>query len=234
MLGIFFAGIFTLFAINTEQLPSEIKYIEHQYPADFSNDQILVGASHNIFVGTVVKKLGTKERESVPETQFQVEIVDNIKGNLKESIIVNQEGGYRLGALYVVGEENPSTQKSDEKNSYLLTPGSTYLFVTRYNPEEDWYTLNSHPAGLKLLTNSVLEPEQLRKLVAEDERVQALKKAYPNEILIKADVATKNTRNSFVSRDEKQEAIADSQEVIPAVEEEILEDDTATVSESSN
>src|ERR1041385_5609136 len=43
------------------------------YSADFSNDQILVGASHHIFVGRVLRQIGSTDLGIGTETQFEVE-----------------------------------------------------------------------------------------------------------------------------------------------------------------
>lgn len=169
-----------------------IHRLEPLYAADFSNDRILVGASHNIFVGRVIAQSGTKERGIGPETQFRVEIVENIKGELSGEVTVNQQGGYKDGELYVVGEDEDS-----DPGSYVLREGSTYLFATRYSKTEDWYTLNPHPAASALISGEVLEDAQLKELISRNERVAALGRAYPEEILIRADVVNENARNSF-------------------------------------
>jgi hypothetical protein len=182
-----------------------VKIIKPSYAADFSNDKALVGASHNIFAGKVMKQIGTKERGIGPETQFSVEVIDNIKGDLSGIVTLNQEGGYRDGVLYIVGGDENSDDSdilapSHNKETYLLQAGSTYLFATRYNKEENWYTLNSYPAAKKLLSSDVNMSKAALKDLAEDNwRVKALKSVYPKEILLDADVKNSNTLNSFKS-----------------------------------
>ena len=169
-----------------------------QYAADFSDDKVLIGASHNVFIGKVIRQVGTKERGIGPETQFQVTVIDNIKGDLHGTVTVDQQGGYKGGTLYVVGDDTESPVKGG--NGYLLQPGSTYLFATRYNPTENWYTLNSYPTASKLLsTDANAQDANLKALAEADPRVQQLKAAYPHEILISADRAHNNTRNSYES-----------------------------------
>lgn len=176
---------------ETTKQPISVIRTDAQYAADFSDNKVLMGASHNVFIGKVVRQVGDKERGIGPETQFQVAVIDNIKGDLHGTVTVNQQGGYKDGVLYVVGEDGGGS---------LLQPGSTYLFATRYNEQQDWYTLNSYPAASKLLSsNANAQTASLKTLADNDSRVQQLKAAYPHEILIDADIAHNNTRNSFES-----------------------------------
>jgi len=163
-----------------------IYIIDIQSAADFSDDKVLMGASHNIFIGKVTRQIGSKGRGIGPETQFQVAVIDNIKGDLHGTVTVDQQGGYKDGVLYIVDDDYP------------LQPGSTYLFATRYNPQQDWYTLNPYPTARKLLSGdaSALEAD-IKALSANDSRVQELKAAYPHEILLDADIKHNNTRNSY-------------------------------------
>ncbi len=63
--------------------------------ADFSDDKILVGAAHNVFVGKVEKITGNEKLdEYTPQTQFDVKVLENIKGNLNGDVTVCQVGGY--------------------------------------------------------------------------------------------------------------------------------------------
>jgi hypothetical protein len=177
---------------------SRVVSIDSEYAADFSNDAILVGASHNIFVGKVIAKSGTKERGIGPETQFQVEVVENIKGDLQGVVTVNQQGGTSNGVLYIVNGDTLSS--TNYAQTYMLEPGATYLFATRYSPEEAWYTLNPYPTARKALSfNPSITDTQIRELADIDPRVNQLKAVYPNEVLLDADVKHNNTPNSYVS-----------------------------------
>lgn len=185
---------------NCKSAPPISKYqiTDYQYAADFSDDKVLVGASHNIFVGKVVRQIGTKDLGIGPETQFEVDVIDNIKGDLKGTVTVDEQGGYENGTLYVVDDDTASTAK--DGSGYLLQTGSTYLLATRYNSNQDWYTLNSYPTASKLLSSDANVPDaSLVALAESDPRVQQLKAAYPNEILLDADVAHHNTLNSYAS-----------------------------------
>lgn len=194
VVGVLAVGLHT----NIIKLPIE-RGIYLSYVADFSDNRVLVGASHNVFVAKVLEQSGTKDTGIGPETQFEVQVVFNIKGNLSGKVTVDQEGGYKNGVLYLVYEGDavfPSTQQGDA----LLKPGSTYLFTSRYDEKENWYTLISHPNGRKLISRDAnLSTTQLLTLAQNDEKVIALQAAYINEILLDADIKNNNTRNSYQS-----------------------------------
>ena len=69
------------------------------YPFDIGDDELLVGASDNVFVGRVTK-LENDVSESatsdppMAQSQFSVEVDENIKGQLDGTVTVNQAGGY--------------------------------------------------------------------------------------------------------------------------------------------
>lgn len=160
-----------------------------EYAADFSNDRILMGASHNVFVAKVIRQTGDRERRIGPETQFEVQIVLNIKGNLQGMVTLDQEGGYVNGVLYYIQDGVP-----------LLKPGVTYLLATRYNPQENWYTLNPSISGSQFIIDDPnLSIPKLQSMAENDMRVKELEAAYPNEILLDADIKNDNTLNSYAS-----------------------------------
>ena len=76
-----------------------------------------------MFIGTVIKQTDTKTDREQTQTQFSVEVLENIKGNLKGKVIVNQEGGFETidGKTYLVLIEGDK----------LLEQNKTYLFATR-------------------------------------------------------------------------------------------------------
>ncbi|OGH66658.1 MAG: hypothetical protein A3B90_01160 [Candidatus Magasanikbacteria bacterium RIFCSPHIGHO2_02_FULL_41_13] len=162
-----------------------------------------MGASHNVFIGRVVKQVGTKSLNFGPETQFSVEVISSIKGNLSGTVTVNQFAGYKNGVLYLLKGDVSAPEKSGNSASEvdkLLEPGKTYLFASRYNSEQNWHTLVSHPNARKLISSDKkLTLTQLQGLVEKDTRVAQLREAYKNEILLDVDVASNNTRNSYVS-----------------------------------
>lgn len=106
---------------------------------ELSDKRKLAGLSHNIFIGKVISQAGTKSLGSLPETQFKVQVLQNIKGNLSGTILVNQQGGYNQYDELVLVEEDP-----------LLQTGKTYLFATRYLKQENWHTVIPHFGDIRL------------------------------------------------------------------------------------
>lgn len=145
------------------------------------DSQELVGVFHNIFVAKVVRQIGTTDRGSGIETQFLVEVVYNIKGNLNGVVTLNQQGGYQGDTLYVVADGDTILPGKDKE--YLLQPGSTYLFAARcLSMKERGCTLGGHPNARKLIsTDETLSVPQLRTLAEKDEKVIGFLEAYINE-----------------------------------------------------
>ena len=132
---VFIAGLVlfmscTVFIYNTYINNNNITYLSRSSVTDVSNDRKLAGISHNIFIGKVISKIGVKSRTDIlPETQFSVQLIENIKGNLNENIIVNQQGGNDNNKIVLF------------ENDKMIEPGKFYLFATRYNEAEKWHTL---------------------------------------------------------------------------------------------
>lgn len=99
---------------------------------DLSDRKKLVGWADNVFVGKIQSKIGTKKiLENLPETQFSVDVIKNIKGNLDEEVVVNQQGGY----------DKETNKTYTLHNDKFLQEGKVYLFVTKYNKEYGFHTV---------------------------------------------------------------------------------------------
>ncbi|MEV6562821.1 hypothetical protein AB0M22_44385 [Nocardia sp. NPDC051756] len=66
------------------------------------------------------KYIGTKKEIDPPESQFQVSVVDKLKGNLPATVVV---------------------ERIDIAGKPVISVGTTYLFVARYNAEKKWLTI---------------------------------------------------------------------------------------------
>lgn len=168
------------------------------------DNRVLLGASHNVFVGKVLSQSGVRSEilspgVVIPISRFSVEPIWNIKGNLQGTVTVEQLGGYQAGIL-VVGEGGDAFGPSNGLGEgHLMQPGSTYLLSTRYESDGVYY-LWDFPTASKLITgDDTLSNAQLQSLAANDYRAKELQAAYPNEILVADDVRNNNTRNSYVS-----------------------------------
>lgn len=161
--------LLTLYAfslINREpSSPSKIVYISPSHVTDVSNDRKLAGIADNLFVGEVKAQLGNKKLDKVPESQFKVEVIQNIKGTLNGVVTVNQQGGNDDGSLILVEGDS------------LLEVGKTYLFATRVNQEQKWNTLV--PVYGDILVNNDIKKKDLidRFTKAHKEEIPFMKKA---------------------------------------------------------
>lgn len=148
-------GLFT----NSPPANPVIKTVQYNSVFDVTDPQRLVGWSDAVFVGKVIEKSGEKSLDGIPETQFKVEVSENIKGTLKGEVTVNQQGGYEGNNLILI------------ENDKLLEKGETYLFVTKYLEEEGWYTLVPVYGDIRITSESHRE-----------ELINKYKKAYEEEI----------------------------------------------------
>lgn len=127
------AGVFM--TIQSQMQPG-FSYTEALYATDVSDPRQLVGITENVFIGRVVSFNETHYPDGIPESLFTVEVLENIKGELKGEVTVNQQGGTwpatddgTAGDLHLVNEDA------------LLVPGQTYLFATLPDAEGRWHTL---------------------------------------------------------------------------------------------
>ncbi len=124
----------------------------------------MVGFATNVFVGRVVGEAGSEGaplsgpgEKAVPRTQFSVEVLKNVKGDLDGTVTVSQIGGYD-------GEEGREVRVEGDS---LSKPGKRYLFVTSYNREEGWYAVVAQPFG------DVLVEDEARRREVEERFEQA-------------------------------------------------------------
>ncbi|MFJ5718299.1 hypothetical protein [Neobacillus sp. NPDC093127] len=150
------------FITNTPPENPIISTIETSSVIDIGNPREVVGFSDNVFFGKVIKQVGTKSLGGPPETQFEIEVLDNIKGELNGRIKVNQQGGFEGKYLFLIDDDK------------LLLEDQTYLFATKYESNENWHTLV--PVGGDIPVNSDEDRKEL---------IEQYKKAYQEEIPFK-------------------------------------------------
>lgn len=168
---------FLVMQTNGYKNGSEISYGDADYSINVTDDRELVGAVHNVFIGKVIAQTGTKSNTPPPEagdtpgfspqTQFSVEILENIKGNLNGIITVSQYGGYK--------EKEGVNRLALFEGDKLLEPGKTYLFATRFNDIDGWHTIFVPNYGDLPITDQTDYKNKLEKF----------KKAFTQEIPIK-------------------------------------------------
>ncbi|MCL2503847.1 MAG: hypothetical protein FWE94_04470 [Coriobacteriia bacterium] len=91
---------------------------------DASNPDLMVAASDYVFVGRVKRRVGTRHPDSLPypTTDYEVTILDVIKGNLKagQEIPVTKRGGI---------SKDGSCVEFLHRNDFMLETGEAYVFL---------------------------------------------------------------------------------------------------------
>ncbi len=160
--------------------------IDASFPEALSTDRGFVGAVHTVSVAKVMKNTGQSIVNGIPTTQFQVQIIKNIKGTLPERVVLQQSGGYENGVLITM-EEQP-----------LLKAGSTYLLSTRTDGK-GMYLVSAYTRGTILLSaDQKLTTTQLLAISTANKDVIALRNAYATELPFDIDVQNTATFNSFI------------------------------------
>ena len=171
------AGMVSIQALVDKESASDIPVIHSHTTliADFHDKRTLVGASHHVFTGTVMKQIGTKQHGSLPETQFTVQVLENIKGTLPKVVTVNQQGGL----LETDGEVSLVLVNGDPQ----LIPGESYLFATRYLADEKWHTVIPNFGDIKIEGNVAYEKGNGGKLTLKSDLLAEFRNALANEIV---------------------------------------------------
>lgn len=112
---------------------------EYDYPIQ-DDDVILHGPFNNVFIGEIIRQvgnedvvmeLGAKDRV-VGAKQYEVQVLDNIRGIRVGRVVVNVRGGCNAnGECIILGgiDDTP------------LPLGGIYVFPTRYDKEKSWHTV---------------------------------------------------------------------------------------------
>lgn len=82
-----------------------------------------------IVIGQVKQKLKSYDRNGLPVTDLQVEVIKNLKGNIGQEFIFTQDGGYLKETNQIVIFDNYE----------ILTLGEQYLFFLDKVDEEGRY-----------------------------------------------------------------------------------------------
>ena len=123
--------------------PTNVVVTHPAYPYDFNDKRILVGFAQYVFLGEVAEQVGNKGVPTsapdieIPQTQFRVKVMQEIKGKLPPEVVVSQSSALDkdTGDLILI-DGDP-----------LLQPGEVILFVANAEPEFDWYTIVAGPFG---------------------------------------------------------------------------------------
>lgn len=143
-LTILLAG-YTVWA-NSEQVRSA----SGGWVTDFNEPRKLVGYADAVFVGRVIEQVNEDESHTpFPQTQFRVEVVDSIKSVKKldsKSIESDKTKPAKLPDVVMVDQYGAHIRDNTGKRTLLLMdeqplliPGQTYLLVTSFDAEQNWY-----------------------------------------------------------------------------------------------
>lgn len=131
--------------------PATVHSPSGSYVTDFTDDRRLVGWADNVFFGQVVEKTGETQDVPYPQRQFRVSVLESIKGHLAGEVVVTQDGGFdEEEGREIVVDGDPALQ-----------PGSTYLFVSRTDPNGEWQHIVNVFGDIRV--ESDLERAQLRE-----------------------------------------------------------------------
>ncbi len=166
------------FFLGPASAPPKANVMESIHAFDTTDPRKLVGYSDAVFVGEVVRKVGTDPiRSSIPgdtqpRSQYEVRVRNPIKAGGLEigaTIVVNQKGGedQKTGEDWVVVGVVNDRHYRDE----MLLEGRRYLFSVRYNERERRYDISAQPQG-KVPLDGASQKEQ-EALVAAFERAEA-------------------------------------------------------------
>lgn len=168
LLGIFAVMIAGYFGVDkttgksSENRDGDTVRMEVSYGFEVKDEEKLVGFAENVFTGRVIEQVGSEEMPDpkaegpgIPQTQYAVEPLENVKGDLTEPVTVNQQGGTL--------KQNGKSKKVLIEGDPLLEPGKEYMFVTRYEKNKDWYTIAAQPFG-----DVKIEDKEKRKQTKEE------------------------------------------------------------------
>lgn len=145
-------GVYFYVNEDTSQVTKEnIEVFNMELDVQFNPDNLeeLVGNSENVFIGEVIENVGSDRiDETLPRTQFQVKVVENIKGELRGNVIVNQHIGY-FNYKGESGEEQFGLEKFEGQE--FLQEGKTYIFSSLFQADKGWHNL--HPVQGEVLIN---------------------------------------------------------------------------------
>ena len=157
-------GLFVVLGLMEERFSAN-RTVEHQevpvehvdvtYSFEPEDTNKLVGFAKDVFIGRVVEEVGAEGQPTAnpgftfPQTQFSVEVRDNIKGNLTGKATVNQEGGYVT--FTPDGAKEPVRELLLIEGAPLLKPGEEYVFSTTYTADRGWHNIATQPYGARLV-----------------------------------------------------------------------------------
>lgn len=161
---------------SLEAVEPEVRVVKsfNEYPAGIEKAERMLEARQNVFIGKVIGVKGSEPTDrGAVATQYFVEVVSNIKGDLRGEVVVQQSGtGYRDGVLYVKQEDVVSPSKNLKPSDVLLRQEGVYLFMTLVD-ERKLYTISTPPYDRVLIIDGTgLDDALIAKAVDQNPVVQ--------------------------------------------------------------
>ncbi len=141
-----------------------VSYIIYDFVLDFSDYKNVLWFADNVFVGKVIKTNWTHNNLWDPETSFEVDVLYNIKWNLKWSISTVFEWGYENWILII-----PEWTK-------LLEEWNTYLLVTMW----DMHKISSHENWSYFIHYNDKCENNIKTIIKENKKIKDFREAYKN------------------------------------------------------
>ena len=158
-------------------------YYYHDFVLDFSDYKNVLWFAENVFVWKVVKNTWTYNNYWDPETNYEVEVLYNIKWNLKWNIDTVLQGWYENWVVIV------------SEWTKLLEEWGIYLLVTMW----DIHKISSHQNWSYLLGFENKLQNDIKTTIWEDKKVKDYREAYKESSLY-------NTINNYIdlTKEEKE------------------------------
>jgi len=122
-----------------------VSVVHPDYFKDMNDPRVLVGSSHDVFLGEVIEKQGQTKNRGWVETQYKVRVLEVFKGSLDGEVTVNRHGGY---------DRWTRTIHTVDGAPDMPEPGKSYLFATRFNFVENWHTFPPGYGDIEILDTS--------------------------------------------------------------------------------
>jgi hypothetical protein len=153
----------------------QLAVMHMEFPPEVDSVGGLLKISSNVFIGKVLKKNGDGTGHQRPSTRFEVEVVENITGNITGKVFVDQIGvglSAKNGKFYVTEGDVPNiTSGKFNPNDVYLKTGATYLFASYC--EENRCGISAPPYDRTLITTNVgLTKTQIMTATHANARVQ--------------------------------------------------------------
>lgn len=160
-----------------------VSYNSYDFVLDFSDYKNVLWFAENVFVWKVVKNTWTFNNYWDPETNFEVEVLYNIKWTLKWNISTVFEGWYENGIL-IIWEWN---RLPEEWGIYLLV---TMWDIHKISSHENWSYLLGFEKKLK---------KDIKTIIKENKKIKDFREIYKESSIF-------NTKNKYsdLTKEEKE------------------------------